>query len=140
MEWGNVRINQSNFPFLYFFVFTVVHKTILIFHLSSMSISGGFYMVDCSPCLIMRRCRIVMLVYLSLCFFITPYMMHGQFLSKPSLIAFGRLVVVRMKSFPWIYCASSGLVVFTRMLFSTISNFCLQGNLPHLCLLVPGAL
>ena len=63
----------------------------------------------------------------------------GQVLRKPGLIALSRLAVVGIKSTAWKYCASSGLVVWTIMLFSTISDLLyLQGNLPHSCLLLPG--
>ena len=85
-------------------------------------------------------CPIVVLVDLSICFLITFSVRACHILRKPFLIAFMRLAFVGLKSTAWRYCASSGLVVWSRMSFATISVFfCLQENLSHSCLIVLGA-
>ena len=67
-----------------------------------------------------------------------PYVRPGHILRKPSLIALSRLGVISLKSASWRYCASSGFVDWSRMLFTTISNFYLQGYFPHSCFIFSG--
>ena len=57
-------------------------------------------------------------------------MRPGQVFRKHCLIALRRLEVFGLKFASLRYCSSSGLVVFNRFLFATISSFLYPGELP----------
>ena len=111
-------------------------KTTLDLHLSSRSIYGGLFLVYCSPFILMRRCPIVFFVDFCICFFINPSVSTGRVLRKPILIALRMLVVFGLKIVEWKYCASSGLFVWARILF-TKTNYCVSMGTSHVpvCLL-----
>ena len=77
-------------------------------------------MIDFSPCLLMCRCPIVIFITFYICFFINTSMRPVQVLRKPCFITLRRTIVFGLKSAAWKYCAGSGLVVWARILFSTI--------------------
>ena len=108
--------------------------------LSYRTISGGFYLVDFSPCLPMWRYTIVVLIEFYRCFFMSFYVRPVQVLRKPCFIALRRLDFVGLKSSAWRYCASSNFVVWDRMLFATMSYCCFSGGpsqIPVCLFLVP---
>ena len=111
-------------PSLFVLFSTVVQYTTLVFILSSRSVSGGFYLVDCNPYLLMCRCPIVVFLYLSRCFLISFSVRPGQVFMNPCLIALRRLAVVGLRSFACKYLASSGFEFFAIMLFTTFSDCC----------------
>ena len=90
------------------------------------SLSGDFSQIDCSPCLIVWRCPIVLFFDFLRCLLMIFYLRHGQVISKPCLIALSRLDVVGIKSAAWMYCVSSGLVFWSIMLFFTASDCCIS--------------
>ena len=118
----------------------VVQKTTLVLHFSYRSVSGVFFLVDFSPYFLMCWCTIFVFINFYRCFFINPSVRPVQVLSKPSLISLKRLVVVRMKSAAWKYCASYGFVVWSITLFNTFFYCCvsrLTSHIPDCLLLVP---
>ena len=73
-------------------------------------------------------------------FFINPSVRTSHFLRKPIFIALSGLVVVGLKTGAWKYCESSDLVVWSRILFTTIFDCCVSRETSHVtvCLfLVP---
>ena len=116
---------------------TVVKINTFVLFLSSRSISGGFSLVEYIPCLLMCMCTIVVLIYFYISFLMSPSVRPGQVLSKPCLIALMRLSVFGMNSAAWRYCASSGLVVWSIILFVAISDCCVSRGTYHIpvCLL-----
>ena len=109
-----------------------MHKTTPVLHLSSRSVYGGFFLVDCIPFLLICRCPIVVYIGFSVCLFINPSVGPVRVLSKPRLIVFVRLVVVGLKSAACKYCASSGLVVWDRILFTTVFGCCVSRGTSHI--------
>ena len=96
-------------------------------------------MVDCSPCRLMWRCPVVIFIHFYICFLINTSVRPGHVLSKPILVALMRIADVGLNSVTWKYCASSGLVVWDRMLFTTFFIVLFPGNFPHSYVFVPGA-
>ena len=117
---------------------TGVQKTSFVFHLSSGTVSGGFFLVDYSPFLLMCRCPIVVFIDISICIFINHSVRPGHVLRKPSLIALRGLVISGLKSVSCQYCASSSLVVWDRILFGTIFIVMYPVELSTLLLFVTG--
>ena len=124
MWWGSVCVDLSIFPLLCCNRFHGCAKH-YIFLFSSRSVYGGFSLVDCSPCLLVWRCPIFLFLDFSRCFLMSFSMRPGQVLGKSCLVALRRLAV-GMKSDTWRYCVSSGLVVWSRMSFSTTSDCCVS--------------
>ena len=94
--------------------------------LSSRSVSGGFSLVYCSPCLIMWRCPIVVFINFTIWFLMSFYVRPGQVSRKSCLVALSRIDAVGLKSATRRYCASYGLVVWSIMLFTTTSDCCVS--------------
>ena len=129
-----------NFPSFVVLGSTVLQKTIFVFPMSSKSVSGGFYMIGFSPCIPMFRCPIVLFIDFYICLLMSFSVRLAQVLRKPCWILLRSVSVVGLKSDAWIYCASSGLFVYSRMPFATISDFCVSRGTSHIpvCLfLVP---
>ena len=116
------RPHKLEYIYLYFVVLgsMVVKKITLVLRLYSSSVSGVLFLVHYSPCCLMCRCPVVVFIDFSRWSFINPYMRPGHFLRKPILIALRRLFVIRIKSAALKYCANSCLVVWARILFTTI--------------------
>ena len=119
---------------------TVVHNNIYFLFLSSRSISGGFYLVYYSPCIIMWRSTIFVLLdflrWLLIRFSVRP----GQVFRNPCFIALKRLAVFGLKSSAWRYCASSGLDIWAIMLSVTAYDCCFSRSysyIPVILFLVP---
>ena len=89
-------------------------------------------MVDFSPFLIMWRCTIVLLIGFSRWLLIRFSVSPGQVFRKSCLVGLKRLASVELKSAAWRYCDSSGLVVWTIMLFATISDCCVSRITSHI--------
>ena len=72
-------------------------------------------------------------------FFIITFVRPGKVFRFPCLVALRRLDFVGIKIDAWRYCASSGLVVWSRMLIVTDSVFFYRGNyhIPVCLFLVP---
>ena len=51
---------------------------------------------------------------------------------KPCLIYLRRLAIVGLKGAAYKYCNSSGLDIFTRMLFTTVSDYCVPRGTYHI--------
>ena len=77
---------------------TVLQNYTFVLLLSSRYVYGGFYLVDYSPCLLMFRCTILVLIDFKRCFLIRFYVRPGKFFRRPCLIAFMSLSVFGMKS------------------------------------------
>ena len=62
----------------------------------------------------------------------------GQVVRKPCFIELRRIDLIGMKSVACRYCASSGLVVWSRMLFTIIYECCVSRVTSHItvCLLL----
>ena len=101
---------------------TVVQNTTFVFILYSRYVSGGFSLVDCSSCLLMCRCAIVVFLNISIFLLISFSVRPGHVFRKPYLMALRRLAVVRLNSASYKYCASYGFDVFVIMLFFTASD------------------
>ena len=95
-----------------------------------MSVYGGLFLVDCSPCRLIFRFPIVVLINLSRCFLINIYVSPDHVLRKPNLTSLIRLAGVGINSAERKFCASSGLVVWTRILFTTIFIVAFPGGIP----------
>ena len=93
---------------------------VLIFF--SRSVSDGFYLVDCSPCILMCRCPIVVLLHFSICLLISFSVRPGHVFRKPCLMDLMRLFVVGLNSATCKYCDISGFDVCVRMLIVTDSD------------------
>ena len=93
------------------------HATFFI--LSSRSVSGGFPLVDCSPCLLVCRCPIVMFLDFSRCLLINFSVRPGHVFNKTCLMALRILSVVGLNSDACKYCTSYGFDVCSIMLFIT---------------------
>ena len=126
------------FPSLVVIGSTVVQNAAFFFFYSK-SVSGDFSLVDCSPCILMFRCTIVVFLNFSKCFFMSFSVRPVHFFRKPCLIALRRLAVVGLKSAACKYWASSGLEVCAIIFYHIFLLFCPQGNLPHSSLIVSGA-
>ena len=65
-------------------------------------------------------------------------MRPSQVLNKPCLVALRRIIVVGIKSVTSRYCANYGVVVWARIVFSKISDFCVSRGTFHIpvCLLL----
>ena len=83
----------------------------LILNLSFRYVSKRFFMVDCSPCRLIFRCPIVVLIDFSICLVINPSVRSSHVLRKLILIALISLVFLGLKSVACKYCDSYGLVV-----------------------------
>ena len=126
MWWGSVFIYESNFSFLCCNRFHICTKQYICFSFFSRSLSVGLSLVYCSPCFLMCSCAIVLFLGFLRCFLVRFSVRPGQFLSKPCLIALRRLDVVGFNSAAWRYCASSGLVVWDRMVFVAAYDCCVS--------------
>ena len=85
-------------------------------------------------------CPIVVLPDFSKFFLVRFSVRSGQVFRKPCLIALRSIYVVVLNSSAWRYCASSGLVVWARILFASDSYCCVSRGTSHIpvCLfLVP---
>ena len=102
---------------------TFVQNTTFVLILSYRSVSGGFSLVDCSPCLLMFRCPIVVLLDFSICFSIIFSVRPCHIFRKFCLVALKRFAVVGLNSAACKYCASSGFDVFAIMSFVPASDF-----------------
>ena len=58
MRWGSVRIDLNNFSSFVVLGSKVVQNTTFFLLLYYRSVSGGFSLVGCSPCLLMCKCPI----------------------------------------------------------------------------------
>ena len=97
-------------------------------------------MADYSTCLLICRFLIFIFIDILICLLVSFYVITGQVFREPFFIALSRLADVGMKSDAWRYCASSGLVVWSRMLFARTSDFVVSKGNSHIpvCLfLVP---
>ena len=92
-------------------------------------------MVYCSHFILVCRCNIFVLLYFSRCLLVIFSVRPGQVFREPCLVALRSLDAVGMKISELSYCASYGLVVYSRMLFVTASYF-FQDNFPHSSLIV----
>ena len=70
-----------------------------------------FYLVDCSTCLLMCSCPIVVFLGFSRCLLMSFSVRPGQVTRKPCLISLRRIDVVGLKSYACKYCAVTGLVL-----------------------------
>ena len=68
-------------------------------------------MVDCSTCLLMCSCPIVVFLGFSRCLLMSFSVRPGQVTRKPCLISLRRIDVVGLKSYACKYCAVTGLVL-----------------------------
>ena len=132
MWWGSVWIDRVKFPSFFVLVSMLVHKDTVILLFSYRSFSASFSLVDCSTSLIIFRGTIVVSIDFSLCFLMRFSVRPGQVFSKHCLIALRRVAVVRMKRVAWRYCASSDLVVWIRMQFTTATNCCVSRGTFHI--------
>ena len=141
MWWGNFCIGLSNFlPSFVVLGSTFVQNTTFFLILSYRSISVGFSLVDCVPCIIMGMCPVVLFVDFSRCLLISFSVRPVQVFSKPFFIALTRIASVGLKSDALRYCASYGLIFWSRMLFVTASDCCVSRGIYHIpvfLLLVP---
>ena len=101
---------------------TVEQKTALVLHLSSMSISGGFYMVDCSPFILMFSCPIVVFIDFQDSTLMIFSARPGYVFRNPFLMALTRTSIDGLNIDACKYCASYGFDVCTRMLFVTAAS------------------
>ena len=124
----------SDYIFTSFFVLwsTVLQNTTFVLILSYKSVSVGFYLVDCSPFLLMCMCTIVVFLDFSRFFLMNFSVRPGHILRKPCLIALKRLAVVGLNSAACKYGASSGLDVCSSMLFNIVSDCCVPRNSLHI--------
>ena len=119
------------FPSFVVIGFTVVQNNIFVLLLSLSSISAGFSLVDCSPCILIYRCPIVVFLHFSICLLINVSVSSGQVFRKPFFIALSTIDVVGLKRFAFRYCAISGLDVCDIMLFVTASDCCVSRGNSH---------
>ena len=116
-----------------------MQNTKFVLLLSYRSVSGGFSLVDYSPCPLICRCKIVMFLDFSGCFLISFSLRPGQVFWKPCLIALRRRAVVGMKSAALTYCDIYGFKFLGHNVIShSFLLLCFQGHLPHSSFLVPG--
>ena len=120
------RSHRSEYilPSLVVLVSKVVQYNTFVLILSSRSLSGGFCLVECNPCLLMWRCTIFVFLDYSRCFLIIFSVRSSHLFRKTYLIALRRLDVVGLRSAACKYCSSYGFEVCPRMLFTTFSYFC----------------
>ena len=113
-------------------VYAVLQNTTFVLLLSYRSVSGGFYLVYCRPCLLMCRCLIVVLLDFSICLLISFSVRPGHLFREPFFIAMRRLVFFGMKSDAYKYCDCSGLYVWSIMLFLTDFYCCVSRVTSHI--------
>ena len=89
-------------------------------------------MVYCTPCLLMCRCPIFLLLDFSRCFLISFSVRPGQVFRKTCLISLRRLDVVGLKIAACNYWDSSGFEVCVRMLFTKFSDCCGPRGTSHI--------
>ena len=82
-------------------------------------------MVAYSPFRIMSRCPAVMFIDLYRCFLTNNYVRTSHVLRKPRFF-------VTIKSMAQKYSASSGLVVWNRIRFTTIFDCCVSRGTSHI--------
>ena len=80
----------------------------------------------------MRRFLIVVLLDFSRSFLMRFSVRLGQFFTKHRLIALRRLAVIGLKCAACRYCDSFGLFVWSRMLFTTVSDCCVYRGTYHI--------
>ena len=97
-----------------------------------MYVSVFFFLVDFIPCNLMCRRLIVVFINFFICKLINPYVRIGNVLITPRLISTRMIVVVRIKNAARKYCAASGLVVQTIILFTTIFYCCVLRGASHI--------
>ena len=68
----------------------------------------------------------------SICFVMSFSVRPGQFFRKPLFIALGSIAVFGLKNTAYNYCDSSGLFVWVRMLFTTVSDCCVSKGTSHI--------
>ena len=124
--------SEQIFPYLVLIGYTAVQKTSFVLILSSKYVSGGFYLVDCSPCLLIFRCAIVAFLELPRCFFMSFSVRPVHVFRKPCLIALRILAVVELKSAACKYRASSGFEVCAIMLCTTFFDCCVPRGTSHI--------
>ena len=97
-------------------------------------------MVNCSLCLLMCMCTIVVFLDFSRCFLMSFFMRHVQVFRKPFLVALITLAAFGLKSSACKYWASYGCEFCDRMLFTTFSDCCvprLTYHIPVFLFLIP---
>ena len=93
-------------------------------------------MIECSSCILMFRCSIVVFLDFSRCLLISFSVRPGQVFRKPCFIELKRLAVVGMKHDTRSYCASSGLDVWDIILFIISSDCCVSRGTYHIPVLL----
>ena len=111
---------------------TVVQNSTFVLILSSRSVSEGFYLVDCNPCLLMCRCPIVVFLDFSRCFLMIFSVRPGQVLSKHFLIYLRRLAVVGLKIAACKYWYSSSFEFFTSIFSMKFYDCCGPRGTSHI--------
>ena len=117
--WVTVRIDLIRFSLFSCTRLYSCAKTTFVLILSSRYVSGGFSLVDCSPCILMFRCPIVVFLDFSRCLLIIVLVRPGRVFRNPYLMALTRLSVVGMNSDACKYCARYGFDVCAIILFIT---------------------
>ena len=118
------HISEYILPYLVVLGSTVVQYTIFVLIFSSRSVSGGFSLVNYTPCILICRFPIVVFLDFSIYLFRIFSVRPGQVFRKPGLISLRRLTLVGLKSAACKYWASYGSEVFVRMLFAKFSDCC----------------
>ena len=139
MVGKRLHISQYIVPSFVVLGSTVVKNTTFVLLFSSRSISGGFSLIYCIPCLLMYRYPIFLSLDFSICLLISFSVRPGHIFKKSYFISLGRFYVVGLKSVACRYCDSSRLYGCTRMLFVASSYSCVfRGNyhIPYLLFLV----
>ena len=126
MLWWSVHIDLIKLTFLCFarvygctkhcIFFAIVFQVCILWFLSGLlkSLYSHVNMYHCYvPCFLR-------------CFLMKFYFRPDKVFRKPCLISLMRLSVVGLRSSACMYYASSGLFVWDRILFSTVSNLCVS--------------
>ena len=120
------------FPSLVVLWSIVVQNTTFVLIFSSNYVSGGYYLVDLSPYLLMCMCPIVVFLGFPRWFVMSFSIRPGQVFRKHFLIALRRIDVVGRNSAACKYCDGYGLDVCARMLFTTVSGCCVPRSTSHI--------
>ena len=104
----------------------------MVLHLSYSSVCGVFFLAYLINFCIKNMCHIFMFISFYICFLINPSARPIHVLIKPILIDLGSIVVVGLNSAAWKYCDNYSLVVWSRILFSTVFDCCVTRGASHI--------
>ena len=111
--------SEQTLPSLVILGSTVVQNNTFILILSSRYVSRVFSLVECSPCVLMYRCPIVVLLDFLICLLMICLVRPSHLFRNPYLIVLVRLDVVGMNSDACKYCDSVCFDVLSIMLLIT---------------------